>query len=230
MSEPTAAKAKFNMNRATAKRNLTARLARAPTGAEILGLVGARRRGNDENSFVEMLMQKAEARMAAKMNAKAEAAESKMAAKAAKGAVTMTRKANKAGPPKAVAKGVAAEGKKLAAEQAKLARAQAREMAKEAKRVAKEESKAAFAAIEAKARENLTRYLGKPPRVANIRKLASVRHSGVNLSIDDFMKIKQYRNTRKVNPSTPQPSLSNFKPEMSDPCAACELQKFLNRE
>lgn len=229
MSEPTAAKAKFNMNRATAKRNLTARLARAPTGAEILGLVGARRRGNNENSFIQMLMEKAEARAAAKMNAKAAVAEKKMTKKANKAAATMTKKANKAAAPKAVAASVAAEGKKAAKEQAKLARQEARELAKEAKKIAKEEAKAAFQAVEAKARENLTRYLGKAPRVANIRKLASVRHSGANLTVEDFMKVKQYRNTRKSNPQTPAPSLDNFSPTL-DACGQCELEKFLAKE
>lgn len=238
-------KRQFNMNRNQAKKNLTARLGRNPTAAEILGLVGTRRKGQNENAFFAGLMQKAESRAAAaaevKMAAKAAAAEvrmkqkaeaeaKKLAAKAEKEAAKVAAKKNNSRAVKTAARKMEAEMKKAAAAQNKAAKAEAKALAKAAKEAAKEASKEQFAEIERIARNNLTKALGKAPRVANIRRLASIRHSGVDISVNDFLKVKNYAATRKAGTQKKMPNLTNVNLGPMDPCEACELKKFLERE
>jgi hypothetical protein len=236
-------KKQFNMNRNQAKVNLTRKLGRNPTAAEILGLVGTRRKGENENSFFAGLMKKAENRAAkaaeVKMAVKAAAAEvrmkqkaaeqeKKMAAKAEVVAAKMDKKGENKGAKTALRK-LAAEAKKMAAEQNKMAKKEAKGLAKAAKEAAAAAAKDQFAEIERMARNNLTRALGKAPRVANIRRLASIRHSGVNLPVNDFLRVKNYAATRKAGTMRPM-NLSNVNLPMMDPCEACELKKFLEKQ
>jgi hypothetical protein len=239
-------KKQFNMNRNQAKANLTRRLGRNPTAAEILGLVGTRRKGLNENSFFAGLMKKAESRASAaaevKMAAKAAAAEvrmkqkanaeaRKLAERAEKEAAKLAKKGEGKGA-KTAARKMEAELKKAAAEQNKLAKKEAKGLAKAAKEAARESAKEQFAEIERVARNNLTRALGKAPRVANIRRLASIRHSGVNLSVNDFMRVKNYAATRKAGTlmKTKIENLEKLNLGPMDPCEACELKKFLEKE
>ncbi len=237
-------KKQFNMNRAQAKRNLTNKLGRDPTAAEILGLVGTRRKGLSNNSFINGLMKKKENRAAkaaeVKMAAKAAAAEVRMKQKAAEEERKMLEKAEKLAAKgekkgenkmaKTAARKLAAEAKKAAAEQNKLAKKEAKGLAKAAKEAAAAAAKEQFAEIERVARNNLTRALGKAPRVANIRRLASIRHSGVDLSVNDFMKVKNYAATRKAGTQMKMMNLKNVNMPVMDPCEACELKKFLEKE
>lgn len=240
-------KKQFNMNRNQAKTNLTRKLGRNPTAAEILGLVGTRRKGMNENSFFAGLMKKAENRASAaaevKMAAKAAAAEVRMKQKAEANAKKLVAKVEKEGAKaekkgdgramKTAARKMEAEMKKVAKEQNKMAKQEARGLAKAATVAAREAAKEQFTMIEAAARNNLTKALGKPPRVANIRRLASIRHSGVNLSVNDFMRVKNYAATRKANAKSmtqAKMNLSNVNLPAMDPCEACELKKFLERE
>lgn len=237
-------KKQFNANRNQAKANLTRKLGRNPTAAEILGLVGTRRKGLNENTFLAGLMKKAENRAAAaaevKMAAKAAAAEVRMKQKAmveekklvAK-AEALSAKKGEAKAAKTTMRALTAEMKKSAAAQNKLAKKEAKGLAKAAKEAAREAAKEQFSAMEAAARNNLTRVLGKPPRVANIRRLASIRHSGVNLSVNDFLKVKNYAMTRKANakgPTQKRMTLNNANLPVMDPCEACDLKRFLERE
>jgi hypothetical protein len=240
-------KRQFNANRNQAKVNLTRKLGRNPTAAEILGLVGTRRKGLNENSFLAGLMKKAENRAAAaaevKMAAKAAAAEVRMKQKAAVEEKKLAAKAN-AVSAKAEKKGegkvaktamraLTMEMKRAAAAQNKLVKKEAKGLAKAAKEAAREAAKEQFSAMEASARNNLTMALGRPPRVANIRRLASIRHSGVNLSVNDFLRVKNYAMTRKANAkgmTQKRMNLGNANLPVMDPCEACELKKFLERE
>lgn len=233
-------KKQFNMNRNQAKANLTRRLGRNPTAAEILGLVGTRRKGQNEEEFFSGLMKKAENRAAkaaeVKMAAKAAAAEVRMKQKAAEQerkmlakAASMTAKKGQNKEAKAAARKMAAEAKKMAAEQNKIAKQEAKNLAKAAKEAARLAAKEEFVEIERIARNNLTRALGKGPRVANIRRLASIRHSGVNLSVNDFLKVKNYAATRKAGTQKVM-NLKNVNMPAMDPCDACALKKFLEKE
>jgi hypothetical protein len=240
-------KRQFNANRNQAKVNLTRKLGRNPTAAEILGLVGTRRKGLNENSFFAGIMKKAENRAAAaaevkmaakaavaevRMKQKAQVEEKKISAKVA-AAVSKMGKTNDGKGAKTAARALSAQMKKSALEQNKLVKKEAKGLAKAAKEAAREAAKEQFSAMEAAARNNLTRVLGKPPRVANIRRLASIRHSGVNLSVNDFLKVKNYAMTRKANAkgmTQKRMNLANVNMPVMDPCEACELKKFLERE
>ena len=249
MEEPkqvTEKELKFRRNRNNAKRNLTEKLQRNPTAAEIMGLIAVRRQGRNENQFMAEVIGKAEAKAAVAAEAKAAAAaaaagvrmkqkaaqnEAKLLKTAAKQEAKLMKKTSTKGE-KVAAKVIVAETKKAVKAQNKLAKEEAKGLAKEAKRIAHEESKKAFTNIEAIARNNLTRALGKAPRVANIRRLASIRHSGVDLPVQNFLKVKNYAATRKVKAKNSLERFfesNNSKPEI-DVCAACELKKFLERE
>jgi hypothetical protein len=237
---------KFAKNRNNAKRNLTRRLARNPTAAEIMGLIAVRRQGRNENQFFGDIMQKAEARAAAGAEAKAAAkaaaaevrmkqqaimAEEKMRIQAAKEEAKLMKKAESKAE-KNAARALVLNMKKMQKMQNKTAKLETRKLARDVKELAREEAKKQFSMAEGQARENLTRALGKPPRVANIRRLASLRQKGVELSVNDYLKVKNYAGTRKEGPRNSLErffALNNVKPEV-DPCAACELRKFLEKE
>lgn len=248
---------KFKKNQNNAKRNLTARLGRKPTGAEILGLVKVRRQQMNEAAFYDRVLQKEIEREAMKMEAmeakqgekgkkkaaaneaKALLKESMAAAKVEKG---LTRKIS------AEAKKAAKEAEKAAAKAAKEAekalkkaeanalKAQEKEAKKEAravkqveKEVAKAMTKEMFEAEMERARMNLTRAIGKAPRVANIRRLAAIRKSGANLNVLNYLKVRNYTAKRKNTGNLKVENLANVVPPM-DVCAACELKKMLEKE
>lgn len=246
----------FARNRSAAKKNLTRKLGRNPSAAEILGLVGVRRRGENENSFYAKLKESAEKRGAI-------AAEAKAAAVAAAAAVRMKNKAAKMEAKLLLQSNVLAKGltkkaktpeqksaavamgtmsKKAVREQAAIMKEEARKIAKAAKMEAKEAKAAAAVAAKieaaqlydmqkAAAAQNLRSVLGKNPRMANVLRLAGIRRSGTNVSVDDFLKVARYgRTIKNRNSSTAKRGeLNAFSPEM-DPCAQCELKKFLEKE
>jgi hypothetical protein len=111
------------------------------------------------------------------------------------------------------------------------ARKTARAEKKAAKEEAKERAKVQFAEAELRARENLTRTLGKAPQMANIKRLAGIRTSGVNLSTNDYMRVKKYKNTLKARNLNKifKENADNVAPEI-DVCAQCELKKFLEKQ
>lgn len=256
---------KFKKNQNNAKRNLTARLGRKPTGAEILGLVKVRRQAMNEESFYDRVLQKEIEREAMKMEAaeakkvgkKAPASEAKALLKeavaAAKVEKALTRKVN------AEAKKAAKEAEKAAEKAAKEAQKAAEKAAKEAekalkkaevnalkqqekdakkearavKQVEKEAVKAltkeAFEIEMERARTNLTRAIGKAPRVANIRRLAAIRKSGANLNVLNYLKVRNYTAKQKNRGNMKVENLANVAPPM-DVCAACALKKMLEKE
>ena len=246
----------FARNRSAAKKNLTRKLGRNPSAAEILGLVGVRRRGESENSFYAKVQQGAESRAALAAEAKAAgaaaAAAVRMKVKAAKMEAKLLMSSNtlekgltkKARTPEqktaAIARG--SMTKKAAREQAAIMKEEARKIAKAAKMEAKEAKAAAAVAAKieaaqlydmqkAAAAQNLRSVLGKNPRMANVLRLAGLRRSGVNVSVDDFLKVARYgRTIKNRNSSTAKRGeLNAFSPDM-DPCAQCELKKFLEKE
>jgi ABC-type Na+ efflux pump permease subunit len=125
--------------------------------------------------------------------------------------------------------------KKAAREQAKVAKAAAVEIAKkakadakEAKVVAKIEAAQMYEQQKAAAAQNLRSVLGKNPRMANVLRLAGIRRSGANISVNDFLKVARHGRTMK-NKSSSKANLNNFSPEL-DACAQCEMKKFLEKE
>lgn len=243
----------FARNRSAAKKNLTRKLGRNPSAAEILGLVGVRRRGENENSFYARIQQGAEKRAAiaaeAKAAAVAAAAAVRMKEKAAKMEAKLLMKSNilekgltkKARTPaqKTAAIAMGSESKKAAREQAKIMKEEAAKMAKIAKLEAKEAKAAAAAAAKieaaqiydmqkAAAAQNLRSVLGKNPRMANVLRLAGIRRSGADISVNDFLKVSRHGRTMK-NKSSSKANLNSFSPEM-DVCEQCELKKFLEKE
>lgn len=237
---------KFAKDRNNSKRNLTERLQRNPTAAEIMGLIAVRRQGRNENQYMAEIIGKAESKAAmaaeAKAAAKAAAAEVRMKQKAAQDEAKMLKmatkeegkllkKASNKGE-KMAARALATVTRKVAKNQGKFAKEEAKQLAVEAKKVAREEAKKAFINIEAIAKNNLSRALGKAPRVANVRRLASIRHAGTNLPVENFLKVKNYATTRKVRAKNSLErffSSNNSKPDV-DVCTACELKKFLEKE
>ena len=245
----------FARNRSAAKKNLTRKLGRNPSAAEILGLVGVRRRGENENSFYTKLQGAAEKRALISAEAKAAAAAAaaavRMKEKAAKMEAKLLLMSNslqkgltkKAKTPvqKTAAIAMGSETKKIAKEQAAIMKDEARKLAKAAKMEAKEAKAAAAAAAKieaaqlyemqkASAAQNLRSVLGKNPRMANVLRLAGIRRSGANISVNDFLKVARYgRTIKNRNSSTAKKGeLNNFSPEM-DVCAQCELKKFLEK-
>lgn len=198
------------------ERNLTARIGRKPTKGEIKNYAKTRKLGRVGNAFVEMIVQKNQEKAFQKAlkekqkeKEKSEKAAEKMMMKAAKNEKKLINKTLK-----------------------KEARLLTREDKMAAKAAAKAAAKIQFEMAEQQARDNLSRVLGKAPRVADIKRLASIRHAGTTLSVNDYMRVKHHANTLKAKNSLSQvfkENVRNIKPEM-DACAQCEMQKFLARE
>jgi hypothetical protein len=225
----------FASNRNAAKKNLTRKLGRNPTGAEILGLVGARRRGENENSFFARIQEAAEKRIA-------DAAESRMKQKAAKMEAKLLQPKNmtkkimreEANAAKAEEKEGARQLAKMLKEEAMRAAKAAKEEAREEKRlqaaIAKKEAAQLYEMQKAAAAQNLRSVLGKNPRMANVLRLAGIRRSGANISVNDFLKVSQRGKTLKKGSSAERlKELNGFSPDM-DVCAQCELKKFLENQ
>jgi hypothetical protein len=254
-------KVQFNRNREAAKSNLTARLQRNPSAAEILGLVGVRRKGENENAFIAKVAQKAAERAeeaaqirAAKAAAAAEVRSrlkpvkevkprlttpereeksilAMLAREAKKNLKVMPRLTTPEREENAVIRMLKRESKKNNIGRPLLTKSETRAIKKAEKNAAKQAAKELFMGIEAQARRNLTDALGKAPRVANIRRLASIRHSGADLTVDDYLRIKDYKDKLKYRNTTRKNAnnLYNFRPSM-DPCAECEMKKFIESE
>lgn len=246
-----------NTAKAAAVRNLTEKLGRKPLAPEVAGLLKTRKQKKNENAYFKSVIAKAAVKEAGKLALKAakKAAgdEVKAKQKADRNAEKAIRKAERneerafqkaiKAEERAVKKAANPNNSKAARRTAKAelkavkarnvaARKTARAERKAAKAEAKERAKVQFAEAESRARENLTRTLGKAPQIANIKRLAGIRTSGVNLSTNDYMRVKKYRNTMKAKGTgslNKMLNLSNVPPEM-DVCAQCELKKFLERE
>ena len=240
----------FEAEKNQAKKNLTERLGRKPTLAELLGLLKTRKQKKNEGAFFSRILEGEGVKLGVlttrKNNARASAAaEVKEAAKAAAAAVREKQKMAKQSEKdfekamknaekdaKKAVKGQSKAEKVAAAAAAKQAKMEAREILKATKELARQNAKAAFIATEDQARKNLTRVLGKAPRVANIRRLASIRHSGVDLSVNDYLKVKNHSVTRKAKNSLQRmfkENVRNVAPEI-DVCAQCDMKRFLERE
>jgi len=242
--------------KAAALRNLTEKLGRKPLATEVAGLVKTRKQKKNENAYIQNVIAAAAAkeagREALKAAKKAAANEVKAKLKAESNAQKAIKKAER-NEERAFQKAIKDEeqAKKKAANpnNSKVARQTAkaelkavkarnvatRKAARAEKKAAKEEAKAQakvqFAAAEAKARNDLTRTLGKAPQMANIKRLAGIRTSGVNLSTNDYMRVKKYKNTlkgRNLN-NLFKENVRNIMPDI-DVCAQCELKKFLERD
>jgi hypothetical protein len=238
-----------NNAKAAAIRNLTNKLGRKPLATEIAGLVKTRKQKKNEDAYFRNVMARAavkeagkEALKAAKKAAseevkgkqkaekekekaikKAEKAEERVFQKAIKLQDKAIRKAEKSNNSSATRRTLKAVKEYNAA-----TRKAARADTKAAKLNAKARAKVQFAEAETKARENLTRTLGKAPQMANIKRLAGIRTSGINLSTNDYMRVKKYKNTLKKRNG--KMNMSNFPTPNADVCAQCELKKFLEHE
>ena len=243
-----------NNAKAAALRNLTEKLGRKPLATEVAGLLKTRKQKRNEGAYFKNIMAAAavkaagkEALKAAKKAAgdevkaklkaetdaqkaikKAEREEERKFQKAIKAKTNAVKKVNNPNNSKAARRTAKAELKEVL-KQNVAARKTARAEKKAAKLEAKERAKVQFALAETRARNNLTRTLGKAPQMANIKRLAGIRTSGVNLSTNDYMRVKKYRNTLKARGSANRQNIGDFAPDM-DVCAQCELKKFLERE
>ena len=161
---------------------------------------------------------------------RAEREEERAFQKAIKAKTNAVKKVNNPNNSKAARRTAKAQLKEVL-KQNVAARKTARAERKAAKEEAKERAKVQFALAETRARNNLTRTLGKAPQMANIKRLAGIRTSGVNLSTNDYMRVKKYRNTLKLRSLNKlfKENVGNVAPEV-DVCAQCELKKFLERE
>jgi len=238
-------------------RNLTEKLGRKPLVTEVAGLLKTRKQKKNEGAYFKNIMAKAAAKdaarlalkaakkaaadevkgkMKAEMDAqkaikKAERNEERAFQKALKAEEKALKKANKTNNSE-VARRTAKAQLKALKQQNIAARKTMRAETKAAKLEAKERAKVQFAAAEEMARENLTRTLGKAPQMANIKRLAGIRTSGVDLSTNDYMRVKKYRNTLKGKSNLNRlfkENVRNIAPEI-DPCAQCEMKKFLERD
>ncbi len=262
-------KAQFDKERGNAKTYLKEKLGRDPTAAEILALMGSRRKGLKNENVVRNITKKATNR---KNLAARAAAAAKEAAAAARKAVREEAKAKKEATKvlnkeaedeaaailaemneedrragKKVSKGRTAKVKKvnmnaaaktLAMKTMKAMKNQAkeeqklqREMARKVKEALSAERKQLFKHAEEQAKKDLTDVLKKAPRMANVKRLAAIRTSGANISATNFVKVRNYRNTKKTMKRVNQlaANLDNMAPEI-DVCAACDAKRWLERE
>lgn len=246
-----------NNAKAAAVRNLTNKLGRKPLAAEVAGLLKTRKQKRNEGAFFKNIMAAAavkeagkealkaakkaagdeiKAKLKAETNAqkaikKAERNEERAFQKAMKAQVAAVKKVNNPNNSKAARRTAKAELKAVQQRNVAL-RKTARAEKKAVKLEAKEKAKVQFALAESRARNNLARTLGKAPQMANIKRLAGIRTSGVNLSTNDYMRVKKYRNTLKAKGSLNKlyrENVRNVVPDI-DVCAQCELKKFLERE
>ena len=245
-----------NNAKAAAVRNLTNKLGRKPLATEVAGLLKTRKQKRNEGAFFKNIMAAAAVKEAGKAALKAakkaagdevkaklkaetdaqkaikraEREEERAFQKAIKAKTNAVKKVNNPNNSKAARRTAKAELK--AVQQRNVAaRKTARAEKKAAKEDAKEKAKVQFALAETRARNDLTRTLGKAPQMANIKRLAGIRTSGVNLSTNDYMRVKKYRNTLKLRSLNKlfKENVGNVAPEV-DVCAQCELKKFLERE
>ena len=246
-----------NNAKAAAIRNLTEKLGRKPLAPEVAGLLKTRKQKRNEGAYFKNVMAKAAVKDAAKLalkaakkaatdevrgklkaetNAqkairKAERNEERAFQKALKAEEKALQKMNKTNNSQ-VARRTAKAELKAVKQQNVAARKTARAATKAAKLEAKERAKVQFAAAEEMARANLTRTLGKAPQMANIKRLAGIRTSGVDLSTNDYMRVKKYKNTLKGKSNLNRffkENVRNIAPEI-DVCAQCEMKKFLERD
>ena len=202
------------------ERNLTARIGRKPTKGEVKNYAKTRKLGRAGNAFVEMIVQKNQEKAFQKALKEKQKEKEKSEKAAEKAAERMMMKAAK-NEKKAINKTL----KKEARELTRMEKA-------EVKAAAKAAAKVQFEMAEQQARNNLSRVLGKAPRIADIKRLASIRHAGTTLSVNNYMRVKQHANTLKAKNSLSKvfkENVHNIKPEI-DACAQCEMQKFLARE
>ena len=248
-----------NNAKAAAVRNLTEKLGRKPLAPEVAGLLKTRKQKKNENAYFKNIVaaaavkeagrealkaakkaaaEEVKAKLKAETNAqkaikKAERNEERAFQKALKDKEKAVKKVNNPNNSKAARRTAKAELKAVQQRNVAL-RKTARAEKKAAKEEAKEKAKVEFALAEAKARNDLTRTLGKAPQMANIKRLAGIRTSGVNLSTNDYMRVKKYRNTLKAKDMGSlnklyRENVRNVVPDI-DVCAQCELKKFLARE
>lgn len=245
-----------NNAKAAAVRNLTNKLGRKPLATEVAGLLKTRKQKRNEGAFFKNIMAAAAVKEAGKAALKAakkaagdevkaklkaetdaqkaikraEREEERAFQKAIKAKTNAVKKVNNPNNSKAARRTAKAQLKEVL-KQNVAARKTARAERKAAKEEAKERAKVQFALAESRARNNLTRTLGKAPQMANIKRLAGIRTSGVNLSTNDYMRVKKYRNTLKSRSLDKlfKENVGNVAPEV-DVCAQCELKKFLERE
>jgi len=240
-----------NNAKAAAVRNLTNKLGRKPLATEVAGLLKTRKQKRNEGAFFKNIMAAAagkealkaakkaagdevKAKLKAETNAqkaikRAEREEERAFQKAIKAKTNAVKKVNNPNNSKAARRTAKAQLKEVL-KQNVAARKTARAEKKAAKEEAKERAKVQFALAETRARNNLTRTLGKAPQMANIKRLAGIRTSGVNLSTNDYMRVKKYRNTLKSRSLNKlfKENVGNVAPEV-DVCAQCELKKFLEQ-
>lgn len=271
-------KAQFDKERGNAKTYLKEKLGRDPTAAEILALMGSRRKGMKNENVVRNITKKASDRKNLAARAAAAAKEAAAAARKAvreeaKAKKEVTKVLNKEAEDEAaailremneedrrtgkkvvktktarVAKNktakkinVNAAAKALAAKTMKAMKNQAkeegklqREMARKVKEAMSAERKRLFKMAEEQAKKDLASVVGKEgkaPRMANIKRLAAIRTSGANITATNFIKVRNYRNSRKTMKRVNQlaANLNKMAPEI-DVCAACDAKRWLERE
>jgi len=200
--------------RENVRRNLTARLGRGAMVANAAKLTAMMNKGvpkEEQERFIQEIMAREKGaprakKLAAVVEEKGEEAESEVKERSARSLEEMRRKAeeiqakleataNQASKKprktaKAANKNAAKAAKNAAKQMAKTMKAQAKANAKLAAEVAKKKAQEAVIELQAQAKKNLQEYLKKAPREANVKKLAAIRRRGTNLSVADYVKVR----------------------------------------
>jgi hypothetical protein len=215
-SQKKARSAKMNAlikRRENVRKNLTARLGRGAMVANAAKLTAMMNKGvpkEEQERFIQEIMGREKGaprakKLAAVVEEKGEEAESEAKERSARSLEEMRKRAeeiqekleataNQANKkPRKTAKAAknAAKAVKNAAKQmAKTMKAQTKANAKIAAEVAKKKAQEAVIELQTQAKKNLQEYLKKGPREANVKKLAAIRRRGTNLSVADYVKVR----------------------------------------
>ena len=208
-SQKKARSAKMNAlikRRENVRRNLTVRLGRGAMVANAAKLTAMMNKGvpkEEQERFIQEIMGREKGaprakKLAAVVEEKGEEAESEAKERSARSLEEMRRKAEEiqakleatANQVSKKPRKTAKAAKNAAKQMAKTMKAQAKANAKIAAEVAKKKAQEAVIELQTQAKKNLQEYLKKAPREANVKKLAAIRRRGTNLSVADYVKVR----------------------------------------
>jgi hypothetical protein len=208
-SQKKARSAKMNAlikRRENVRKNLTARLGRGAMVANAAKLTAMMNKGvpkEEQERFIQEIMGREKGaprakKLAAVVEEKGEEAESEAKERSARSLEEMRRKAEEiqekleatANQANKKPRKTAKAAKNAAKQMAKTMKAQAKANAKIAAEVAKKKAQEAVIELQNQAKKNLQEYLKKAPREANVKKLAAIRRRGTNLSVADYVKVR----------------------------------------
>ena len=192
--------------RENVRKNLTARLGRGAMVANAAKLTAMMNKGvpkEEQERFIQEIMGREKGaprakKLAAVVEEKGEEAESEAKERSARSLEEMRRKAEEiqekleatANQVSKKPRKTAKAAKNAAKQMAKTMKVQAKANAKIAAEVAKKKAQEAVIELQTQAKKNLQEYLKKAPREANVKKLAAIRRRGTNLSVADYVKVR----------------------------------------